>query len=87
MRIYLISPYLANTKCLWHQTKEMGGRNRCIGSASVSFSIHLKCVLVLHRSQKHTGYVYGRLSVLMPLGGVPLPLTGLQVLTDPNTLF
>lgn len=65
----------------------MGGRNRCIGPASVSFSIHLnkrwRCIV----AKKHTGYVHGRLGALVPLGGVPLPLTGLRVLTDPNTLF
>lgn len=65
----------------------MGGRKRCIGPASISFSIHLnmrRCCIV---AKNHTGYVYGRLRVLVPLGGVPLPLTGLRVLTDPNTLF
>lgn len=65
----------------------MGGRNRCIGPASVSFSIHLNMSRRCSVAKKHTGNVYGHLRVLVPLGGVPLPLTGLQVLTDPNTLF
>lgn len=41
--IHPIPPYLAGTKCLWHETMEivMGGRNRCIGLSFVSFSVHL----------------------------------------------
>lgn len=71
--IYLIFPYQANTKCLWHETMEtvMGGRNHCIGPASVSFSIYLNmhwCCIV---AKNHTGYVHERLRVLVPLGGVP----------------
>lgn len=65
----------------------MGGRNRCIGATSVSFPIHLNMRRCCTVAKNHTGYVCGRLRVLMPLGGVPLSLTGLRVLTDPNTLF
>lgn len=60
MCIYLIFPYLASTKCLWQKTVEsaMGGRNCCIGPASVSFSIHLnirwRCIV----AKTHTGYVH-----------------------------
>lgn len=89
MRIYLIPPYLASTKCLWRQTMEivMGGQNCCIGLASVSFSIHLTMPWCCIVAKTHTGYVYGCLRVPVSLGGICLPLTGLQAVTDPNTLF
>ena len=65
----------------------MGGRNRCIGATSVSFPIHLNMRWCCTAAKNHAGYVCGCLRVLVPLGGVPLSLTGLRVLTDPNTLF
>lgn len=89
MHIYLIPPYLASPKCLWRQTMEiaMGGQNCCIGLASVSFPIHLNMPWCCIVAKTHTGYVYGCLRVPVSLGGICLPLTGLQALTDPNTLF
>lgn len=45
------------------------------------------CLIFSSFKYEHTGNVYGSLRALVPLGGVPLPLTGLRVLTDPNTLF
>lgn len=89
MHIILISPYLAGTKCLWQQTTStaMGGQNCCIGPASVSFSIHLNMRWRGVAAKTHTACAHGRLGVLMSLGGVRLPLTGLRALTDPNTLF